>query len=78
MTDTKQQRAVLRRNKAARAARKKFPVGARVTSADHDGLPVGEVLRHVPHSNAQGGVIVVRWPNGQVGRHGPISLRVVE
>lgn len=77
-TDTKQQKAVLRQNKAARVARAKFPVGAHVTSADYEGLPVGTVLRHIPHSNAQGGVIVVQWPNGSVGRHGPISLRVVE
>jgi hypothetical protein len=75
--DTKQQKAILRQSKSARAARKKFPVGAHVTSADHEGLPVGVVVRHVPGSSAQGGVIVVQWPNGQIGRHGPITLRVV-
>jgi hypothetical protein len=76
--DTKQQRAILRQNKAARWVRKTYPAGTRVTSAHYDGLPVGVVKRHVPHSNAQGGVLVVEWENGHVGRVSPGSVKKVE
>jgi hypothetical protein len=34
----------------------------------------GTVYRHVPQSNAQGGVLVVDWDNGVRGRIGPIVL----
>lgn len=74
MTDTKQQKAVLRHNKTARWVRKTYPAGTRVTS----GVMEGTVKRHVPHSNAQGGVLVVEWDNGYTGRVSPIAISKVK
>jgi hypothetical protein len=79
MTDTKQQKAILRQSKTARAVRRDFPEGTRVegfTGARGTGS-FGTVQRHVPHTNAQGGVLVVQWDNGREGRHSPISVRKV-
>jgi hypothetical protein len=77
--DTPQQARVLRSKsgKAARAVRKKFPVGTRVTSADHDTGVEGTVQRHVPGLNAQGGHLVVKWDTGTTGNTSAIALRVV-
>jgi hypothetical protein len=69
-----------RRIPAAKVVARKFPVGTRVT-ADHPSnvgqFPIGTVVRLVPGLDAQGGYIVVEWPNGQRGRHTAIALRVV-
>jgi hypothetical protein len=78
--DTPQQAHIVRTNRAARKVRAIFAPGTKVMGrefADDSGKPVGVVQYHVPQSNAQGGIIVVLWDNGTVGRHGPISLRVV-
>lgn len=75
--DTPQQKAVLRQCKAARATRKAFPIGSRVTARGATEGPVGVVLRHVLATNAQGGHLTVEWAGGVVGRHGPIGLRRV-
>jgi len=71
--DTPQQKAILRQNRSAQAARKKFPVGTRVEP--ERGGPSGVVKRHVPGNNAQGGKVIVEWENGKTGTHGPIALR---
>lgn len=73
-TDTPQQKAVLRQNKTARKVRAMYPQGTRVTT----GIMEGTVYRHVPHTNAQGGVVVVDWDNGIRGRIGPIAIKPVE
>jgi hypothetical protein len=81
MTDTTQQKAILRQCPNARYTRKRWPVGTRVTARMKDDKPgpvEGTVKRHVPGTNAQGGYLVVEWDNGNTGRHGPISLRKVE
>jgi hypothetical protein len=78
-TDTPQQAHIVRTNRAARKVRAMFAPGTRVMGrefADDSGKPVGVVQYHVAQSNAQGGILVVLWDNGTVGRHGPISLRV--
>jgi hypothetical protein len=75
--DTPQQKAILRQNKPARKVRADFPAGTRVegfTGAKGTGA-FGTVKRHVPHTNAQGGVLVVEWDSGTTGRHSPISVR---
>jgi hypothetical protein len=81
--DTRQQKAILRQCKTARAVRKQFPVGTRVVARDAaEPRPVGVVTRHVPGTDAQGGVLVVDWESERfgtlTGRHGPISLEKVE
>lgn len=81
--DTPQQ-ARLMRSKAgrtARAVRKLFPVGTRVTSSHPSNTAsalVGTVKRHVPAANGQGGHLVVEWDNGHTGNVSPIAIRVVE
>jgi hypothetical protein len=50
--------------------RELYPQGTRVST----GAMQGTVYRHVPQSNAQGGVLVVDWDNGVRGRVGPIVL----
>jgi hypothetical protein len=69
--DTPQQKAILRQNATARKVRADYPQGTRVTTGRMDGT----VYRHVPHSNAQGGVLVVDWDNGVRGRVSPIAVR---
>jgi hypothetical protein len=70
--DTKQQKAILRTHKTAQKVRERFPAGmwvrARVGGMD------GVVERHVPGTNAQGGVLVIRWDTGHVGRVSPITV----
>jgi hypothetical protein len=75
-TDTTQQRAILRQSRTARAVRARFPRGTRVTGTK--GNQFGTIERHVPGPDAQGGTLVVKWDNGQTGRHTAISLEVVE
>jgi hypothetical protein len=78
--DTRQQTAILRQNRTARKVRRDFPQGTRVegfTGTTGTGS-FGTVDRHVPHSNAQGGVLVIDWDNGRRGRHSPISVRKVQ
>jgi hypothetical protein len=70
-TDTKQQKAILRQNRIARKVRATYPQGTRVTTGRMEGI----VYRHVPHSNSQGGVLVVDWENGHRGRISPIAIR---
>jgi hypothetical protein len=76
-TDTKQQRAVLRQNATARKVRRDFPQGTRVEgfTGAHGTGAYGTVYRHVPHTNAQGGVLVVDWDNGVRGRISPVAVR---
>ena len=83
--DTVQQHAILRQSGIARMVRAQYPVGSRVHVRvfDKTGHAVvalsvlgGEVLRHVPTVNAQGGHLTVRWDNGQVGHMSPINLEV--
>jgi hypothetical protein len=89
-TDTPQQRALLRSNKAARKARSLFPHGQRVavTGGTHQpsvsGRPgtdrvggYGTVYRHIPGSDAQGGTVVVDLDNGVRARLNPITLRPI-
>jgi hypothetical protein len=77
--DNAQQKAALRQNKAARAVREKFPVGAKVQARGaKEPKPVGIVERHIPGMNAQGGTLKVKWPNGNIGSHGAITLEHVQ
>lgn len=71
-TDTPQQKAILRQNKVARNVRRDYPQGTPVVSTA--GMR-GTVYRHVPHTNAQGGVLVIDWDNGVRGRTSPIAVR---
>jgi len=77
MTDTPQQKAILRQSAAARKVRARFPAGTRVVSGGNDrpALAHGEVVRHVPSGNAQGGTLVVLWDSGVTGRHSAVALR---
>jgi hypothetical protein len=77
--DTSQQRAVLRQNKTARNVRRDFPQGTRVEgfTGQHGTGAFGTVKRHVPHTNAQGGVLIVEWDNGICGRISPVAVRRV-
>jgi hypothetical protein len=80
MPDTKQQSAVLRQSAVARKVRRDFPPGTRVegfTGVKGTGS-FGTVARHVPHSNAQGGVLVIDWDNGHRGRHSAVAVRKVK
>jgi hypothetical protein len=83
--NTMQQHAILRQSGTARTVRAEYPVGSRVHVRVYDeteqmvvALSVlgGEVLRHVPAVNADGGYLTVRWDNGQVGHMSPINLEV--
>lgn len=79
-TDTPQQRAILRQHRIARKVRRDFPQGTRVegfTGERGTGI-FGTVYRHVPHTNAQGGVLIVDWDNGIRGRNSPIAVRRLE
>lgn len=73
MTDTPQQKAILRQSKIARKVRKLYPAGTRVTTGFMDGT----VKRHVPNNNAQGGYLTVEWDNGVTGRISPIVIRKI-
>ena len=64
--DTEQQKVALRNTAAARKVRERFPVGTRITG--RVGGQFGTVERHVPGTDAQGGVLVVKWDNGITGR----------
>lgn len=75
-TDTRQQRAVLRQNKTARKVRKLYPQGQRIEVINPEPTGhFGTVYRHIPQTNAQGGVLVVDFDNGIRGRIGPINTR---
>lgn len=83
--DTMAQHAILRKSGIARRVRAEYPVGSRVHVRVYNttgriviALSVlgGEVLRHVPAVNAQGGHLTVRWDNGHVGHMSPINLEV--
>lgn len=74
MNDTRQQQAILRQSRAARATRRRFPEGKMIRS--RAGM-TGVVMRHVPTGNAQGGHLVVRWENGFRGRANPVSVEPV-
>lgn len=78
--DSDYDKRILRSNKSSQTTRRKFPAGTRVLPQHPDADPtyVGTVKRHVPGHNAQGGYLLVEWPNGVTGRHGPISLRRAE
>jgi hypothetical protein len=85
-SDTLRQRAILRQSGIARRVRAEYPVGSRVHARvfDETGSIVvalsvlgGEVLRHVPAVNAQGGHLTVRWDNGHVGHMSPTNLQTV-
>ena len=74
-----QQRAVLRQSKVARNVHARFTEGVRVRAIDgDDSSPQGTVARHIPMMNAQGGTIVVDWPNGTTGRHSAGDLTILE
>jgi hypothetical protein len=77
--DTAQQAQALRRNPVARSVRRTFPTGTRVEGWAGSGPTgaLGTVKRHVPQNNAQGGYLVIRWDNGETGRHSAISVHPV-
>lgn len=75
MTDTRQQQAVLRQCATARRVRQRYGAGTQVI-ATVSGMR-GVVERHIPMTNAQGGVLVVRWENGHQGRISPINVEVI-
>jgi hypothetical protein len=86
--DTPQQRACLRRNAAAKVARRKFPRGTRVEATNDMGRTgnghFGTVVSHIAGINAQGGHLNVLWDEPHpftgvpiVSRMSPCSLRVV-
>jgi hypothetical protein len=77
--DTRQQQATLRQSATARKVRARFPAGTRVEgfTGERGTGSFGSVRRHVPQGNAQGGLLVVEWDNGVVGRHSPCSVRRV-
>lgn len=79
MSDTPQQKAILRQCRAARIVRRRFPAGVRVWSVG--GTPPkrlvqGTVLRHLPMTNAQGGMLVVAWDTGRTGNIGPAVVEL--
>lgn len=73
MTDTAQQKAILRNNATAQKVRKLFPAGTRVQTVAG---ATGTVRRHVPSTNALGGSLTIEWDTGQVGRVSPILANV--
>ena len=73
-SDTIQQKAILRQNKAARTIRQRYPTGTRVST----GRMEGTVTRHIPTTNAQGGHLNVTWDNGRSGRISPSVIHPVE
>lgn len=87
--DTPQQKSTLRSVRAAKIVRKRFPRGTRVEATAGPGEPgnghFGTVAAHIPHTNAQGGVLNVVWddPNPITGkvtisRMSASTLRVVQ
>lgn len=78
--DTPQQARALRSNRVARIVRDRFPAGTRVVvtpgagASPREGAQHGEVVRHVPQLNSQGGYLVVRWDTGFEGRISPGSV----
>jgi hypothetical protein len=79
-----QQHAILRQSGIARRVRAEYPVRSRVHVRVFDktgrivvALSVlgGEVLRHVPAVNADGGHLTVRWDNGHVCHMSPINVQ---
>jgi hypothetical protein len=71
--DTPQQRLALRHNPTARKVRARFPEGTRVETRAGER---GTVVRHVPATTSLGGVLVVEWENGRIGRITPIAANV--
>lgn len=77
--DTRGQRVALGRNAAARMVRRVFKPGTSVrASVGGPDMPVGVVQYTVPALTALGGVVVVLWPNGRVGRHTADSLLILK
>jgi hypothetical protein len=79
-TDTPQQKAVLRQSRTAHKVRADFPQHTRVEgfTGERGTGAFGTVYRHVPHTNAQGGVLVIDWDSGVRGRSSPIAVRRVD
>lgn len=75
--DTKQQRAILRTNESAQKVRIRFAPGTRVRGRFGPQMH-GEVIRHIPGTNSQGGDLIVDWANGQRGRVSPITVEAIE
>jgi hypothetical protein len=65
MTDTAQQKLALRRNRAARKVRDKFPKGTRVVSLAGR---TGTVERHIPDTSSLGGMLRIRWDEPVLGK----------
>lgn len=82
--DTPGQARVLRTHCTAKAVRRRYYPGTLVqprraaNEGAIPGSPVGVVRRHVPGTNAQGGHLVIEWPNGAVGNHSAAALAVYE
>lgn len=70
--DTPEHRRILRSSTSAQKARERFPAGTKVRG--RVGGHTGTVQRHVPGINSQGGLLVIRWDTGHVGRVGPITV----
>lgn len=79
--DTPHQRSTLRRSQAAQRTRARFGPGTRVCYdpvAYPKATAVGTVQRHIPGTNAQGGVLRVLWDNGAQGYLAPINAARVD
>lgn len=77
--DTRQQRAVLRNNESAQKVRIRFAPGTRVRAVGRKGGELtGEVIRHIPGTNSQGGYLLIDWSNGARGRVSPIIVEAIE
>lgn len=78
--DTTQQARLLRTHPQSKKVRREFYPGTRVVvvpvrgEAPRPGAQHGEVVRHVPGLNSQGGYLLVRWDSGREGRVGAINL----
>lgn len=81
--DTREQQAILRLYPSARRTREHFPIGCRVhvRSFNRRGEVValsttgGTVRRHVPLTDAQGGLLVITWDSGVTASHSPMNLQ---
>jgi len=76
--DTPQHRRILRTHEKAQKARIKFAPGTRVHAVGSKGDLTGEVIRHIPGTNSQGGVLLVDWSNGIRGRVNPIAVAPID
>lgn len=80
---TRDEQAILRRCAPARRTRERFPVGCRVhvRNFNRRGEVValsttgGIVRRHVPLTDAQGGLLVITWDSGVTASHSPVNLQ---